>query len=303
MSKQSYLPRVTVDNRGCIFSVVGNQESLPAKFIASIRQAKAMELVIFGGGVKGFKEADRAAMEPWVTGGFGSKFGGVAMSGGTAYFDKETGKLKTDIVTSIPVILAANSDCVAIGTFPRVADWALDREHHFLYTDAYGAVVDDRYHHIAAVQANASDVLDWDGDMDRRWTVIDALTDWKRVYVIINGGGVTRDAEAYASLEHGVPVIVAKGSGREADALVAAVEKGDFSLTCAEERAKAGTDTTKVAKVDAAVERCKQILKGREHLVHVIPYGDPAAFNAKLVELGFNVGDEDAGCACGNAEE
>lgn len=295
MSTKNASPIVTVDARGCIFSVVGNQESMPAQFLASVRKAKAMELLLIGGGVKGFKPEHTAKMGPWVLNGL-KGFGGVAFSGGTAYFDKETGALKSDIVTSIPAILAAENECVAIGTFPRVADWALDREHHFLYTDNYGAVVDDRYHHIAAIQANASDVLDWDGDLERRFTVVDALTDWAKAYLIVNGGAVTRDGEIYAAIRRGIPVIVAKGSFREADALVAALD-GDWSLTAAEERAKAGDDAAKIAKVDAIVARCQETLEGNEHLVNVVEYGDAEALTATAKKLGL-LGGEDAGCGC-----
>jgi hypothetical protein len=286
-------PIVTVDARGCLFSVVGNQESMPATFFASIRKAKAMELLLIGGGVKGFKPEHSAQMKPWILEGL-KGFVGVAFSGGTAYYDKETGALKSDIVTSIPAYLAAENECVAIGTFPRVADWAFDRDHGHMYTDAYGAVVDNRYHHVAAVQRNASEVLDWDGDMERRFTVVDALTDWTKAYLIINGGAVTRDAEIYAAIAKGIPVIVAEGSFREADALVAAL-KGDWTLTAAEERAKAGEDKAKIEKVDAIVARCQGILKGKEGLVNVVKYGDSAALNATAKKLGLLGGE---GCGC-----
>ncbi len=287
-------PLVSVDPRGCLFSVVGSQESMPATFLASIRKAAAMELLLIGGGVKGFKPEHTALMKPWVSEGL-KGFKGVAFSGGTAYFDKETGTLKSDIVTSIPAILAAENECVAIGTFPRVYDWAFDRDHGHLYTDAYGAVVDNRYHHVAAVQKNASDVLDWDGDLERRFTVVDALTDWAKAYLIVNGGAVTRDGEIYAAIAKGIPVIVAEGSFREADALVAAL-KGDWTLTAAEERAKAGDDAAKIAKVDAIVERCRGILKGNEGLVTVAKYGDAAALTAAAKAHGL-LGGEDCGCA------
>lgn len=278
-------PLVTVDERGCIFSVVGAAESMPAVFLASIRKALAMELLWFGGGVKNFKPEHTAKMMPWILEGL-KGFGGVAFSGGTAYFDAETGSIKSDIVTAIPAVLAQNFKCVAIGTFPRVADWALSRQFNHLFTDAYGAVVDNRYHHVAAIQKNASEVLDWDGDLSQRFTVVDALTGWKKALLIINGGAVTRDGEIYPAIARGIPVVVAKGSFREADALVAATE-GDWTLTAAEERTKAGDDKDKIAKVDAIVAKCQRILKGKKHLVHPVDYGDGAALRSKLEELGF----------------
>lgn len=286
-------PLVTVDARGCLFSVVGNQESMPATFLASIRKAKAMELLLIGGGVKGFKPEHSALMKPWILEGL-KGFVGVAFSGGTAYYDKETGALKSDIVTSIPAYLAEANECVAIGTFPRVYEWALSREHGHLFTDNYGAVVDNRYHHVAAVQKSASEVLDWDGDLERRFTVVDALTDWAKAYLIINGGAVTRDGEIYAAISKGIPVIVAEGSFREADALVAAL-KGDWTLTAAEERAKAGEDTAKIAAVDAIVAKCKGILAGNENLVTVVKYGDSAALTAAAKKHGLLGGE---GCGC-----
>lgn len=282
---QANQPKKTVNKLGCMFSVVGSQESMPAVFLKSIREAAAKELALIGGGVKGLKPEQTVLMKPWVIEGF-KGFRGVALSGATAYFDRESGQLKSEIVTSIPSILAIEYECVAIGTFPRVADWVIDREFQYLYTDIYGAVVDSRYHHIAAVQRNASEVLNWDGDLKKRFEVVDAMADWKKAYVIINGGAVTRDGEIYAAIERRIPVVVAKGSLREADALVAALS-GDWSLTAAEERSKAGDDKDALAKVDAIVARCQSILKGNESLVHVVDYGDGAALNAKLKELGF----------------
>ncbi len=283
MTNQS--PLLTVDPRGCIFSVVGSSENIPDRVIDTFRAAGAMEAVIVGGGVKGFAKEDVEAMLPWVLGGF-KNFRGVAVSGGTAYFERESGKFKSEIVTAIPAALAAAYKCIAFGTFPRVEEFAVDREFHFLFTDTYGAVVDDRYHHICAIQKNASDVMGWDGDLAQRFEILKLLEDWTTVYLIINGGAVTRD-EAYLALESNIPVVVARGSGREADALVAAVENDDFSLTAKEQREKAGDDAAKMAIVDGIVEKCKATLAGRKHLVHVVDYGDADALNAVLKSLGF----------------
>ncbi len=276
-------PLVTVDNRGCLFNVVGATESIPARLISTFRASHEAKLVLFGGGVKGFTQEHIDQMLPWVRAGF-KGFRGVALSGGTAYFDKESGTLKSAIVTAIPAVLAAQYECIAIGTFPRVEDFAFDRSLHYLYTDTYGAVVDDRYHHIISIQKSASETLGWDGDLKQRFAIFDMLKDWQSVYVIINGGAVTRD-EAYMAIERGIPVVVARGSGREADALVAAVENDSFSLTAKEERTKAGSDTVKLAAVDEIVEKCKATLKDRKHLVHVVDYGDGPGLLAKMVEL------------------
>lgn len=287
-----YTPKKSLDVRGCILSIVGTGEEAPAHFLSSIRQAGAAELAVFGGGCKFFTPDMVAKLAPWVTGGFTDKFVGVAMSGGTANVDKD-GKLLTDMVTSIPPILAAQSECVAIGTFPRVYEFALSRETNHLLTDNYGAVVDNRYHHTAAVQKNASEVLDWDGDLKQRFAIIDLLSDWTKAYVIINGGGVTRD-EAYMAIRAGIPVIVARGSKREADALVAALD-GDWSLTAKEERDKAtgklegAALDAAIAKIDGIVDTCKQTLEGKESLVNVVDYGDEAGLTAKLRALGFSI--------------
>ncbi len=288
----THIPLKKVDDRGCIFSVIGTSESIPQHVINTLRQAAVMECAVIGGGVKGLSQADAKKMMPWVKAGF-RDFTGVVVSGGTAYVDPETGELLSDVVTAVPAVLAAQSPCIGLGFFPRVEEFAFDRTLHYLFTDKYGSVVDDRYHHICAIQQNASDVLDWDGDLKQRFTLIDSLQDWSVVYLIINGGAVTRD-EAYMAIEHNIPVVVARGSGREADALVAAVESGDFTLTAAEQRAKAGSDATKVAAVDGIVEKCKSTLKGREHLVHVVDYGDGEALRAVLKELGLFSEDEAA---------
>lgn len=278
-------PIILVDDRGCIFSVVGAHENMPPRFISSIRAAEVMQIVTIGGGVKGIGADQVAKMLPWVRAGF-KGFRGVLLSGGTAYFDKTTGALKADVVTSIPAVLAAEERLIAIGTFPRVENFAIDRQYHYLYTDGWGAIVDPRYHHVAAIQQSASDVLGWDGDLKQRFAVLDMLEDWRQAYLIINGGAVTRD-EAYMALKRDMPVIVARGSGREADALILAAEEGDFSLTAKEDRDKAGTDTDKIKKVDAIVDECRAILEGRESLVHPVDFGDGDALYAALNELGF----------------
>lgn len=284
-----HIPLKTVDNRGCRFSVASTAESVPQHVINTLRQAASMECAIFGGGVAGLSAAEAAKMIPWLKAGFRG-FTGVAISGGTTSIDPETGELLSGFVTAAPSVLAAESECIAVGFFGRVDEWAFDRTLHYLHTDEYGNVVDDRYHHICAIQESASKVLGWDGDLPQRFTLLDSLEDWTLVYVIINGGGVTR-TEAYMALEHNIPVVVARGSGREADALVAAVEKGDFTLTAAEQRKKAGDDTGKIAAVDAIVEKCKSTLKGREHLVHVVDFGDDEALRAVLEEIGFFAGE------------
>ena len=300
-------PLLTVDPRGCIFSIVGTDESVPQKLFASLRAAKEQELLIIGGGVKFFAPEDVARMVPWVLNGFRG-FGGVALSGGTAYFDKATGKLKSEIITALPSELAAIYECIAIGTFPRVEDFAFDREHHFLYTDTYGAVVDDRYHHIASIQKNASDVMGWDGDLLKRFEMIDALSKWLKAYLLINGGDVTR-VEGYMALERDMHVIAGYGSKRETDALVAA-KSGDWSLTAKEMRdnAQAKVDKAKAegkdeetvgkleakvitanAEADAAVAYCQSVLAGREELVHVVGYGDDTALYDTAKRIGFKL--------------
>jgi len=282
-------PLATVDTRGCRFSVVGHDEDLPKLLLSSIGESTQERVLFIGGGVKGLSPEAAAAMMPWMSAGL-KGFAGVALSGGTAYFDKESGRLKSEIVTAIPAVLAAENHCIAIGTFPRVADFAFNRDLHYLYTDEYGTVVDDRYHHVVSIQRNASDVLGWDGDLEQRFKLFHLLENWTCVYIILNGGDVTRD-EAYMALELGVPVVVARGSGREADALIAAVENDDFSLTAKEQRVRAGTDADKLALVDGIVEKCKAILKDRKQLVRVVEYGDVDSLRAAMVELNIIDGE------------
>ena len=44
-------PLVTVDNRGCLFNVVGATESIPARLISTFRASHEAKLVLFGGGM------------------------------------------------------------------------------------------------------------------------------------------------------------------------------------------------------------------------------------------------------------
>ncbi len=219
------LPKKIVDTRGCLFTVVSTAEEMPKHFLGTIRHAHTQEVAIFGGGMKNFTPDMVAKLVPWVEGGFTEKFAGVAMSGGTANWDVSTGELQSDVVTAIPPVLAAHSPCIAIGTFPRVYNFALDRQHNHLLTGST-TVVDNRYHHTVCVQESASVPLSWSGDLTQRFAVLDLLSDWKKVFVMINGGGVSRD-EAYMALAAGIPIILGKGTKRETDALIAAFEKHD----------------------------------------------------------------------------
>jgi hypothetical protein len=117
------------------------------------------------------------------------------------------------------------------GSFPRTDVFRLaDGEKgmaNLVFDDAnlnpeenYIQAPDAMYDELLAVQGNVNTVLDWDGDLDVYFNLMDI---WRQggirtVVIVFNGGGVTYK-EAKKAVEEGHDLIVINGSGRKADEL------------------------------------------------------------------------------------
>ena len=166
---------------------------------------------------------------------------------------------------------------------------ALDSRTGGLVVDSYGGRIDYRQHAAVVVQQNASDVLEWDGDLEVYLKLLEGwqMVGFKCAVIALNGGDVTRD-EIYGALARQLPVIVVEGSGREADAFVKAFRDGDWAATAGEMRAKLASRGKSEAPADAIVSACKVAMENVDrNLVSIVPLSDVAAMRAALVARGF----------------
>jgi hypothetical protein len=166
---------------------------------------------------------------------------------------------------------------------------ALDRRGGGLVVDGYGGRIDFRQHAAMVVQENPADVLDWNGDLEVYLKLMEGwqMVGFKTAVIAMNGGDVTRE-EIYGALKRKIATIVVRDSGREADAFIAAFEKGDFTATAGEMRAKLAGKGKSVQPADDIVAACKIDLESIDRsLVSIVPLGDSAAMRAALLARGF----------------
>ena len=291
-------PKIVVDARGCLFFVLSNGQTVPLNFTNLVAQdGFAREVVRIAGGCKGLSPEFQANLLPYFVEAFKvvdnagntlREFTGTAFSGGTANVDA-AGKIKDDMITNVPAALAAEYNCLAISTTPRTADMAMSHEGGGVIIDNYGGRLDYRQHAAVVVQQNASDVLDWNGDLETYLRLLEGwqMVGFKTAVIAMNGGDVTRE-EIYGALARKIPVIVVRDSGREADAFIEAFEKGDFTKTAAEMRAKLASKGKSEAPADEIVAACKVAFESIDRsLVSIVPLGDSKALREALMARGF----------------
>jgi len=289
-----------IDSRGCFLVVATAGEALPAAFKLFATSAKQQAIIRVTGGCKGFTPEASAAMMPFFLGGFAEKdpsgkivrqYSGVVFSGGTANADEE-GRLANDMVTNVPAVLSDAYGVVAMSTTPRTADLALEKKHGGLVVgDTVSTRIDYRQDAAAIIQINASQQMDWDGDLPIYFGFMEDLQEagYKAAIISLNGGDITRD-EIYGALKRGIAVIAVEGSLRETDAFIKAFRDGDWSETASEKRAKlvkAGKDT---AVCDTIVADCKAVLSGIDKsLVSIVSLTDPASLLKVMADRGLLV--------------
>lgn len=198
--------------RGTWFSVTREGESTPSIFAAMASMAEGQSAFRLAGGCSGMTDDERARVLPYFVEGLGG-FNGVAISGATSAPDGKP------MVTNVPAALVqAGNNCVALGTLPRTADMALPQSGSVSVSE-YGDTIDLGQHGVTVVQKDASQVLDWDGDLSFYADFLKGLqneAEWPVALIVFNGGGVTKK-EIEIALASSIPVIVVRGSGRASD--------------------------------------------------------------------------------------
>lgn len=277
-------------DRGAQFFVKSGSDPSPTAFLAIFANAKQKAVASFCGGCKRLNDATRAQMfitiASALTRADGSKFAGCVMSGGTEARPSELGP-RTDAITQVPSYIAGleGFDVVAVAHIPKTGVLSLAPQTGRVVLDNYWTGIDLGHHGVLLVQPDVNTGGGWDADVPEYRTWLTGLRDmagFAVAQVAINGGDITRD-EIYDGLLAGIPTIILKGSGREADAAVAAMERGDWSLTAAELRSKKG-DTV----ADAAVEAAKAKLGNIDRsLIYICDLADVDALRAGFEKFGI----------------
>lgn len=241
------------------FSVMTQSESFPAVIRNLATQAKEQRFFRIQGGCSGMTDEQAEKVIPYFLKAL-KGFAGIAMSGGTL---ASSGKL---MVTNVPAALADDgNDCIALGSLPRTADMTQPRGKQITVSQ-YGDSIDPGQHAVAVVQKNASEVLDWDGDLQAYFDFAVGLRDdagWTVAAIVFNGGGVTKK-ELLGALERGIPVVVVRGSGRAADEFAAQYDGGSGSFP------------------EEAIESARA-----SGLVSFADFGDPMTLRACAVAIGL----------------
>lgn len=208
-----------------LFCVMGSAESTPTSLAAMASQAKSPRAFRLAGGCSGMTPEQRAAVVPYFVEALRG-FDGVAISGGTMSPDGQP------MVTNVPsALVSAGNPCVAIGTLPRTHDMSLPKSGS-VSVSKYGDTIDLGQHGVAVVQLNASEVLDWDGDLPFYLSFMTGLRNdaqYTVATIVFNGGGVTKK-EMIGAIENGIPLIVVRGSGRAADEFATQYDGGAGSF-------------------------------------------------------------------------
>lgn len=299
-STNASTPKFDNDARGCLITVMTPKEPLPAAFKLKAANAAHRAIVRVTGGCKGFTKEAQEGMIPFFVDSFAvrdaagnitQEFQGVAFSGGTINRDKDEA-LVTDMVTTVPAVLAHHYACVALSSTPRTDDIYAARHRSGLSIGNQD--IDLGQHAAAIVQVSAAQAASaWDLDLPVYFDFMEDLQGqgFKTAIIAMNGGDITRD-EIYGAIKRGFPVIAIEGSLRETDAFIKAARDGDWSATAAEFKAKQLSKGLPAADVDAKVEAivngCKAILANVDpEKVSIVPLNDAAAMRAALVKHGM----------------
>lgn len=222
--------------RGCYLHVVSDGDAIPAGFVNMPNTPGVDPVAIrYAGGCQDIAPEVVAAMpEYFVKSHVGFK--GVAISGGTKKvvkkIDPANGTIYVDdgfTITYVPALLASKYPCLAASTTPRCYELSLDEDHGGLIATDDIDRIDFAQHRAVIIQHDAAEITekDWGKDV---LPYLKLMQSWKRAGINVaviacNGGGVTKK-EIYWALEHGVPVIAIKGSGRQTDAFIDLFQQG-----------------------------------------------------------------------------
>ncbi len=240
--------------------IMNAEDGLPAAFALMGTRAAKKAAIRVTGGCKGMSAEDKAYMLEYFAAALAG-FSGVIWSGATRQTDAE-GKLDP-MVTDVPGIIAAeNPFCVALGTVPRTEMLSLQGDSR-LVLDQWGTLPNPSQSAILIVQNGAEGALDWDGDLDVYFRIMD---NWQQFagfsalgVIAWNGGEITRE-EIMRSAKKGWPTILVRGSGRVTDEIIVKLEAGDEEL---------------------------MKLLPKEHRLVIVDKNDPVGLSERLADLGF----------------
>ena len=207
------------------------RNDVPVYAAALAGRAAAPVALRIAGGCSNMSKADKVGMLAFFEEALAG-FEGIITSGSTRAADKSTGEWDP-MVTDIPAVIAArNPRCVTLGTAPRTSEYFRLVEDSRFVLDESGTGPNPGMHVILLVQDGHSDKLDWDGDLDLTFDLMDV---WRQAagfrigWIGWNGGGVT-ERELLRAAGKGWPVFLAGGSGRKTDELIAKLTAKDPEL-------------------------------------------------------------------------
>jgi hypothetical protein len=207
--------------------ITGQNDPLPNAVAAFTHQSPVRIGLRLAGGCAGMSTREKEGMLNFFGAGL-YQFTGLISSGATRMVDRR-GHLDP-MITDVPALLAAQSPrgVVAISTAPRTGQLGLVDDSRLVLSDDGSLLPNPGVHMLIIVQSNAGTPLDWDGDLDMYFDLFGNLVlygGWTFGLVVYNGGGVTR-SEALHAMHLGWPVLLIRGSGRQADALIEELERG-----------------------------------------------------------------------------
>jgi hypothetical protein len=210
--------------------VTGEHDPLPTAVAAFTHRSPVNIGLRLAGGCANMSAQDKLGMLEFFGRGL-RDFTGLVSSGGTR--EASNGRIDP-MVTDVPALLAAQSphSVVAISTMPRTGDLGLVDDSRLVLSDDGHMLPNPGVHMLILVQSHTGMTLGWDGDLNMYFDLFGNLVrhgGWNFGTVVYNGGGVTRK-EALRAMALGWPVILVRGSGRQADVIIGEVEAGTLEL-------------------------------------------------------------------------
>lgn len=309
-----FRPQITVDSRGSKLIILRKGDQVPAFIHGLVRYPGiAPENIRLAVGCKkippeiarDFIPTVLEALKVYDNGKVVRTTRGSFWSGGTANADK-TGTLLDDMPTVLPGHIAAAYPTIAFSTTPKRFDTlAQNYVNGGLIIDEYGTRIDFRHHHLNLVYE--PDIFvpapDWDFDVELYKKLQD---EWDKVGirtgVLGANGGPVALLEYVLAMQQARRLILVKGSLREADAVIAALEDGNYDLVGKEERdgyiAKRDKDgasaqvkeqmTAKIEVHDKKIEGFRKIIAAScRDVIRVVPINNSRALNQAFLDLGF----------------
>jgi len=210
--------------------IMDAKEGLPAAFALMGTRAVSKKAIRVTGGCKGMSDQDKEQMLQYFSEAT-KGYQGVIWSGGTRMTTKD-GKIDP-MVTDIPGVIASrNPGCIALGTLPRTEMLTLQYDSR-LVLDQWGTVPNPDLSGILIVQNGAEGSLDWDGDLDVYFRLMENWQNYggfKEVGLISWNGGPITEKEIINSLKRGWTTILIKGSGRVTDEVIEKINSGEINI-------------------------------------------------------------------------